>query len=65
MGLVYADITLLNSYDVTAAKKGAIAKEDIKKIEVKAMVDSGTITLMINDAIARQLDLEVEDSIKC
>ena len=63
MGLVYADITLLNSYDVTAAKKGAIAKEDIKKIEVKAMIDSGAITLTINDAIARQLDLEVEDSI--
>ena len=63
MGLVYADITLLNSFDVTASKKGLIAKEDVKKLEVKALVDSGAITLTINDAIASQLDLEIEDSI--
>ena len=63
MGLVYADITLLNSFDVTAAKKGLIAEKDIKKIDIKAMVDSGAITLTISDAIATQLDLEVEDRV--
>jgi len=63
MGLVYADITLLNSFDITAAKKGLIAEGDVKKLEVRALVDSGAITLTINDAIARQLDLEIEDSI--
>ena len=63
MGLVYADITLSNSFDITAAKRGLIAKADIKKLEVKALVDSGAITLTINDAIANQLDLEVEESI--
>ena len=63
MGLVYADITLSNSFDITAAKKGLIAEKDVKKFEVRALVDSGAITLTITDAIARQLDLEVEDSI--
>jgi len=63
MGLVYADITLSNSFDITAAKKGLIAASDVKKFEVRALVDSGAITLTITDAIARQLDLEVEDSI--
>ena len=63
MGLVYADITLLNSFDVTAAKKGLIAEEDVKKLEVKALVDSGAITLTISDAIAGQLDLDLVDSV--
>ena len=63
MGLVYADITLVNSFDITAAKKGLIAQEDIKQLNVKAMVDSGAITLTISDAIAKQLDLEVEERV--
>ena len=63
MGLVYADVTLANSFDMTAAKKGLIAEKDVKKFEVRALVDSGAITLTITDAIARQLDLEVEDSV--
>jgi clan AA aspartic protease len=63
MGLVYADITLENSFDITAAKKGLIADKDIKKLAVRAMVDSGAITLTISDAIASQLDLEVQDRI--
>jgi len=63
MGLVYADITLQNSFDITAAKKGLIAKEEIKQLNVKAMVDSGAITLTISDAIADQLDLDVVDNV--
>jgi len=63
MGLVYADITLINSFDITAAKKGLIAKENVKKLDVTAMVDSGAITLTISDAIAEQLDLDIVDDI--
>ena len=59
MGLVYADIALVNSFDITAARKGLIAKEDIKQLSVKALVDTGAITLTINEAIASQLDLTV------
>ena len=61
MGHVYADITILNSFDVTAAKKGLIAEGDIKKLTVNVMVDSGAMTLTINDDIAKQLGLEVQD----
>ena len=64
MGHVYADITLLNSYEVTAAKKGLIADGDVKKINVNAMVDSGAMTLTINEEIARQLDLDVHERIE-
>jgi len=60
MGHVYADITLLNAFEVTAAKRGFIPEGDVKKLTVNAMVDSGAMTLTINENIARQLDLEVQ-----
>ena len=63
MGLTYADIIVLNSADEVAFKKGFITEEDVKKVNVQAMVDSGAITLIINDAIAEQLDLEVLDNV--
>jgi len=62
MGLVYADITLVNSTDAVLAKKGVIPNEDVRTMEVKALVDSGAITLTISDAIADQLGLDIVDS---
>jgi clan AA aspartic protease len=63
MGLTYADITLSNSYDAVASRKGHIAKEDVRQCTVKALVDSGAIQLIINDSIANQLDLEVMERV--
>ena len=63
MGLVYADITLQNAFDVVAAGKGIIADEAVKTLSVKALVDTGAITLTISDKIAKQLDLEVKDQV--
>jgi len=64
MGLTYADITILNSADEVSFKKGLVAAEDVKKINVRALVDSGAYMLTINDAIADQLDLEVQDRVE-
>jgi len=64
LGHVYADITLVNSFDITAAKKGLIAEDDVKKLAVSALVDSGAITLTINEKIARQLDLDVKERLE-
>ena len=59
MGHVYAHITLSNSFEVIAAKKGLIAECDVKKVTVNALIDSGAMTLTINEEIAEQLGLEV------
>ena len=48
MGHVYANITLLNSFEVIAVKKGFIAEEDVKKLTVDAMIDSGAMTLTLS-----------------
>jgi clan AA aspartic protease len=61
MGHVYANITLQNTFEVIAAKKGLIPEGNVKKLHVKAMVDSGAMTLTINEEIAKQLDLEVQE----
>jgi clan AA aspartic protease len=59
MGHVYADITLLNPFDAIMARQGKIPSDEIRQMEVRAMVDSGAMTLTINEKIAQQLDLPV------
>jgi len=54
MGLVYADITLINSTDADLSERGDIPSDKVRQIEVKAPVDSGAISLVISDAIANQ-----------
>jgi len=61
MGLTYADITLANSSDCILARQGRLPDSDVKKVTVKALVDSGAYMLVINENIKRQLDLPVCD----
>jgi len=60
MGHVYADITLLNAVDVVLAQRGDLSEENVRTVEVNAMVDSGAMTLTINEKIAEQLGLAVQ-----
>jgi clan AA aspartic protease len=57
MGLVYADITLINGGDIEMAKRHIIGEEEIKKMTIKMMVDSGAYMMAINETIQEQLDL--------
>jgi len=60
MGLIYADILLLNSVDAGMQKRGILPEENVRQMDVKALVDTGAITLTINDELAKQLDLDVK-----
>ena len=60
MGLIYADILLQNSTDVVNVKRGTISDEQVRQMNVKALVDTGAITLTISDELAKQLDLDVK-----
>jgi len=57
MGLVYADITLINAIDVEMAKRNIIGDEDIKQLTINMMVDSGAYMMAINETIQAQLQL--------
>ena len=61
MGLVYAEIELINWEDMTLSNNGYLPKEDVKRVKVEAMVDSGAYMMVINENIKNQLGLNVVD----
>jgi len=61
MGLVHAEIQLTNGDDLAMVRKGHLAKDDVKQMKVRALVDSGAYMLTITGEIRNQLDLPVID----
>ena len=61
MGLVYADITLINSEDLILARRHIIGQEEIKEITISMLVDSGAYMMAINESIQEQLKLPIVD----
>jgi clan AA aspartic protease len=57
MGLVYAEIDLINVDDQALHRRGFLDKDEIKQVRVKALVDSGAYNLCINETVRTQLDL--------
>jgi clan AA aspartic protease len=64
MGLVYADLELVNSGDIVLAKRGYILPDDVRKIRVSALVDSGAYMMCINENLKNQLGLDVVDTME-
>jgi clan AA aspartic protease len=58
MGLVYAEIELINGADLILAKRHIIGEEEVKRMNINALVDTGTYYLCINETIQEQLGLE-------
>lgn len=57
MGLVYADIELINCEDVALARKHVIGEDEIKRLHINMLVDSGAYMMAINETIQSQLEL--------
>jgi clan AA aspartic protease len=57
MGLVYADIELINAVDSENAKRNIIGIDEIKKVSLNVLVDSGAYMMAINETIQSQLEL--------
>ncbi len=64
MGLVYADIELINGYDLENANRKIIGEEEVKRIWVNALVDTGALMLCINESVQEQLQLPVDEKRK-
>lgn len=64
MGHVYADIELINGDDLVLAANYVIGEEEIKRIQISAMVDTGVIMLCINENIQEQLQLPIVETRK-
>lgn len=61
MGLIYADVEIINSEDIGLARRGYIDIDEIKRIHVNILVDTGSFMLAINENIQAYLQLPVVD----
>ncbi len=59
MGLTYAEIELINAEDKGLVRRHLLDPEDLRKIRVHALVDSGALHMAINENIQELLQLPV------
>ncbi|HET9787739.1 MAG TPA: aspartyl protease family protein, partial [Pyrinomonadaceae bacterium] len=59
MGYVYADIELTSEKDLLSYQDRNLREDEIRKVTIRALVDSGAYDLVINQEIKEQLDLPV------
>jgi clan AA aspartic protease len=57
MGLVYADIELVNPWDLENARRHIIDQDEVRHINVNMLADSGAYMMAINENIQEYLDL--------
>jgi len=68
MGLIYADVELINGADLVLAQKHIIGEEEIKRMHIQMLVDTGSVLLAINETIQEVLQfpvIEKEKSAAC
>jgi clan AA aspartic protease len=64
MGLVYADIELINGGDLEMVRRNMMDIDEVKRMTVAFLVDSGAYNLCINEVIQEQLQLPVVEKRK-
>ncbi|HRH59127.1 MAG TPA: hypothetical protein PL045_01045 [Chitinophagaceae bacterium] len=57
MGIVYANIELIDATDFNLAKWNQLDKDEVKRMQVDMLVNSGAYMLCINENIQAQLQL--------
>jgi clan AA aspartic protease len=64
MGLIYADIEIINGGDLEMARRNLLDIDEVKRIHVNILVDTGAIMLCINENIQAQLQFQVVEKRK-
>ena len=64
MGPVYADIELINSFDLEMARRHMIGENEVKRMNVNILVDTGSYMLAINETIQEQLQFPIVEKKK-
>ena len=57
MGLVYADIELINTFDLEMVRRHQMDQDEVRHINVNMLADSGAYMMAINESIQEYLDL--------
>jgi len=64
MGLTYAEIELINADDIALARRNIISQDEIKKVNISMLADSGAFMMAINDNIQEILQLPFKEKRK-
>jgi clan AA aspartic protease len=59
MGLVYAEITLINGGDLSLVRHNFIKETEIKKMDVNMRVNTNCVYTFINEAIQSRLQISI------
>lgn len=57
MGLVYADVEIVNAEELGMVKRHLMDEDEVKKMKIRVMADSGAWMLCINENIQSIMDL--------
>ncbi|MDR1899090.1 MAG: retroviral-like aspartic protease family protein [Treponema sp.] len=60
MGMIHEEITLINAVDVGNVQRGYIGEQQVRRITVTAIVDTGAATLFITEAVRQTLGLNIQ-----
>jgi predicted aspartyl protease len=64
MGRFSVEVELANNDDMAQARRGAIQPNQIRRLRVRGVVDSGAVRLVIPESVVRQLGLETSGKAK-
>ena len=59
MGMVYATIEIINTDDLVLARRGFLHTDEIKRMDVRMLADSGSYMLAINENIQEIMQFTV------
>lgn len=59
MGFVYAEIELISVDDLALHRRGFLEQEQIRRLQVTALADTGAYMLVISERVREQLDLPI------
>lgn len=59
MGLIYAEIELINGEELGLVRRNLMDKDEVKRIRVNALVDTGSYMLAINENIQEIMNFPV------
>lgn len=57
MGLIYANIELINGEDLALARNHYLDANEIKRLQVTMLVDTGSVYLCINETIQKNASI--------
>jgi hypothetical protein len=61
MGIVKAEIELINSSDIALFEGGVITEDKIRKMKIMAIADTGAVMMAINETVKNQLGLKAAE----